>query len=85
MKKSRQVPQQAVAHLLYWIFSNEKSLQIGLQDGAAKEHKVDEFQVFCEVVGQLFGRELYCLNWTRGGGYSTYPWVGRYGAAPYIP
>ena len=51
MKKSRQVPQQAVAHLLYWIFSNEKSLQIGLQDGVAKEHKVDEFQVFYEVVG----------------------------------
>ena len=47
----------AIAHLLYWIFSNEKSLQIGLQDGVAKEHKVDEFQVFYEVVGQLFGRE----------------------------
>ena len=65
MKKSRQVPQQAVAHLLYWIFSNEKSLQIGLQDGVAKEHKVDEFQVFYEVVGQFFGRELCCLNWTQ--------------------
>ena len=63
MKKSRQV--QAVAHLLYWIFSNEKSLQIGLQDGVAKEHKVDEFQVFYEVVGQLFGRELCCLNWIQ--------------------
>ena len=65
MKKSRQVPQQAVAHHLYWIFSNEKSLQIGLQDGVAKEHKVAEFQVFYEVVGQLFGRELCCLNLTQ--------------------
>ena len=62
VKKSRQVPQRAVAHLLYWIFSNEKSLQIGLQDGVAKEHKVDEFQVFYEVVGQLFGREKLNLS-----------------------
>ena len=65
MKKSRQVPQQAVARLLYWIFPNEKNLQIGLQDGVAKEHKVDEFKVFYEVVGQLFGRQLCCLNWTQ--------------------
>ena len=65
MRKSRQVPQQAVAHLLLWKFSNEKNTQIGLQDGVAKEHKVDEFQVFYEVAGQLFGRELCCLNWTQ--------------------
>ena len=65
MKKSRQVPQQAVAHLFYWIFSNEKSLEIGFQDGVAKELKVDEFQVFYEVAGQLFGRERCILNWTQ--------------------